>query len=430
MGVSDMAAKSRRKTSGVRGPLTAVCIVLALILAALIAVALFLNISEQRLLANVRKELTVEAGTPEIRPEDLLYEYNGEQFGFLSDITADKLKVPGAYPVHFSWQGRSCTCNVLVVDTVKPEGTPVSLSAIGTAPNPEELVKDIQDATAVTVTYKEQPDMTKAGDTTVTLLLTDAGGNVTEVTTKLTVIVDTQAPVLSGVKPVTVYLGSAVAYRSGVTVTDDLDPAPTFQVDSSEVDLDTVGKYKVIYTATDASGNEASKETTVTVIEKKANAADLDTIYAAADSILDQIIKDGMSKRQQVVAIYNWARTSLGYSGHSDKSDYLQGAYVMMTKKSGDCFNYYAVTKLLLDRLGIDNIDVRKVKNHSADSDHFWSLVSLDDGKTWYHFDSTPRVGNGDDFCLVTDAFLDAYSEKHDNCHNRDKSLYPATPAS
>ena len=42
--------------------------------------------------------------------------------------------------------------------------------------------------------------------------------------------------------------------------------------------------------------------------------------------------------------------------------------------------------------------------------------------------DTTPRVGEGDDFCLVTDAFLDAYSDTHDKCHNRDKSLYPATP--
>lgn len=425
-----MAARTRCKSSGGRGPLAAICIVLALILAVLVAVALFLNIAEQKVLANVRKELTVEAGVQEISAEDLLYEASGEQVGFLRGVTTEQLKVPGTYPVSFSWRGKECTSTVRVMDTVKPEGTPVPLSAIGNAPDPAELVTDIRDVTAVTVTYKEQPDMTKAGDTAVTLLLTDAGGNVTELTATLTVVVDTQAPVLSGVKPVTVYLGSAVAYRSGITVTDDLDPAPTFQVDSSEVDLDTVGKYKVIYTATDASGNEASKETTVTVIEKKANAADLDTIYAAADNILAQIIKDGMTKRKQVVAIYNWARTNLGYSGHSDKSDYLQGAYVMMTKKSGDCFNYYAVTKLLLDRLGIDNIDVRKVKNHSTDSDHFWSLVSLDDGQTWYHFDSTPRVGNGDDFCLVTDAFLDAYSEAHDNCHNRDKTLYPATPAS
>ena len=425
-----MAARSRSRSSGRRGPLAVVCIVLVIVLAALIAVALWLNLQEQRFLANVRRELTVEAGVPQVLAEELLYQHNGEPVEFLAGVTAAQLKIPGEYPVTILWQNKKCDATIKVVDTVKPQATPVSLSAIGTPPEASRLVENIQDATQVTVRYKSEPDMTKAGDTAVTLVLTDAAGNETELIATLTVIVDTTAPVLSGVKPVTVYLGSTVAYRSGITVTDDLDSAPTFSVDSSTVDLGTVGKYTVTYTAVDASGNKSVKETTVTVIEKKENAADLDTIYAAVDRVLEDIIKDNMTKRQQVVAIYNWARTSLGYSGHSDKSDYLQGAYVMLTKRSGDCFNYYAVTKLMFDRLGIDNIDVRKVKNHDKDSDHFWSLVSLDDGKTWYHFDSTPRVGNGDDFCLVTDAFLDAYSDKHDKCHNRDKSLYPATPES
>lgn len=424
-----MAARFVSGASGKRSPLALVCIVLAIILAALLTVAIVLHSQEQKLFANVRGELTVEAGTTAVSPEEMLYQQDGEPVSFHSGVTQDQLKTPGTYPVTVLWHGKKCPAKIKVVDTVKPTATVVALSAMNTTPDASRFVTDIKDVTNVTVSYKAEPDMTKAGDTTVTLLLTDTSGNVTELTATLTVIVDTVAPVLSGVKPVTVYLGSAVAYRSGVTVTDDHDPEPTLQVDSSQVDLDTIGQYKVIYTATDSSGNETKKETTVTVIEKKANAVDLDTIYATVDKLLAEIIKDGMTKRQQVVAIYNWARTNLGYSGHSDKSDYLQGAYVMMTKRSGDCFNYYAVTKLMLDRLGIDNIDVRKVKNHSADSDHFWSLVSLDDGKTWYHFDSTPRVGNGDDFCLVTDAFLDAYSAAHENCHNRDKSLYPATPA-
>ena len=100
----------------------------------------------------------------------------------------------------------------------------------------------------------------------------------------------------------------------------------------------------------------------------------------------------------------------------------------MLTEGKGDCYGFWAVTKLLFERLEIPNIDVRKVKNSADDTDHFWSLVSLDDGDTWYHFDSTPRAGEGDDFCLATDAFIDAYSDSHEGSHNRDKSLYPETP--
>lgn len=243
-----------------------------------------------------------------------------------------------------------------------------------------------------------------------------------------TTVSDVTPPVISGVKDIQVYLGDAIAYRSGITVTDDSDPNPTLNIDSNGVDLSAVGTYQVTYTATDAAGNTASETADVTIMEKQEGYADLDTIYSMADEVISQIIEPDMTTRQQVRAIYNFARTSFGYSGHSDKSDWRQGAYVMLTTKQGDCFNYYAVCKLLFERLEIPNIDVRKVKNYDGDSDHFWSLVSIDGGENYYHFDSTPRVGDGDNFCLVTDAFLDAYSAKHKNCHNRDKSLYPATP--
>lgn len=153
-----------------------------------------------------------------------------------------------------------------------------------------------------------------------------------------------------------------------------------------------------------------------------------DPVDAAADALLDTLIQDGATAEEQVHAIYQWARSSLSYGGHSDRTDWRQTAYTMLTEYRGDCYGYFAVTKLLFDRLGIPNIDVRKVKNAPDDSDHFWSMVSVDGGKTWYHFDATPRVGEGDDFCLVTDGFLDAYSEEHKGSHNRDRSLYPATP--
>lgn len=153
-----------------------------------------------------------------------------------------------------------------------------------------------------------------------------------------------------------------------------------------------------------------------------------DPIDAAADALLDTLLWEGATAEEQVCAIYQWARSSLSYGGHSDRGDWRQAAYTMLTEYRGDCYGYFAVTKLLFDRLGIPNIDVRKVKNDPDDSDHFWSMVSVDGGKTWYHFDATPRVGEGDDFCLVTDEFLDAYSENNKGSHNRDKSLYPETP--
>lgn len=239
---------------------------------------------------------------------------------------------------------------------------------------------------------------------------------------------DQSAPVLCGVHHFTVYQGDTISYMSGITATDDTDQNPTITVDSSGVDLSCPGEYTVIYTATDASGNTSQEKATVTVMEKQEGFVDLETIYAAADAKLEEIIRDNATMKQQVHDIYAWARIYLSYGGHSDRTDWCQAAYVMLTDGRGDCYGYWAVTKLLFERLGIPNIDVRKIRNSANDSDHFWSLVSLDGGDTWYHFDSTPRAGAGDNFCLVTDAFLDAYSDSHKGSHNRDKSLYPATP--
>lgn len=239
---------------------------------------------------------------------------------------------------------------------------------------------------------------------------------------------DTVAPELVGVHDFVIYQGDTISYYSGISATDDEDPNPTITVDNSAVDLSKEGEYQAIYICKDAAGNETRVVATVTVLQKKEGYADLETIYAEVDAKLAQIVKEDMTDRQKVEAIYIWARSSLGYSDHFDHNDYRQAAYLMLTKNSGDCYGYFAVTKLMFERLGIPNIDVQKVKNYEEDSNHYWSLVSVDGGQTWYHFDATPRKGSGDDFCLVTDAFLDAYSDAHKKCHNRDKSLYPATP--
>lgn len=269
-----------------------------------------------------------------------------------------------------------------------------------------------------------------AGEYTVVYTAVDSAGNTSTATAKVTVMKDTTAPKVHGAKDLYVYVGGTVAYRSGVTVSDDMDTAPVLTVDNGGVNLQKAGTYYVTYTATDGSGNKSSVSIKLVVSEKPAEnqIVSEDTINDMADSILSQIIRSSMTTKQKVEKIYTWANTNIRYTSHSDKADWKQEAYRGMKNRVGDCFTYYAVVRLMLEQLDIPNIDVVKVKNYPTDSNHYWSLVSVDGGKTYYHLDATPRVGTGDDFCLVTDAFLDAYSKAHNDCHNRDMSLYPATP--
>ena len=239
---------------------------------------------------------------------------------------------------------------------------------------------------------------------------------------------DSEGPVIAGVKDIYVYAGDTVSYRRGITVTDNLDKGPSLEIDSSKVDLSTPGTYLVVYTAADKTGYTTSSTASVTVLKKEPNYVDLETIYDAADEAMKGLFWEGITPREQVGVLYTWARENISYGGHSDRGDWRQTAYTTLIERKGDCYGYFAVTKLFLERLEIPNIDVVKVKNRETDSEHFWSLVSVDGGETYYHFDATPRMGQTIDFCLTTDELLDAYSEANNGSHNRDRSLYPATP--
>ena len=246
------------------------------------------------------------------------------------------------------------------------------------------------------------------------------------------VVNDTKAPVIEGAKDLEVYTDSTVSYKAGVTVTDDMDAKPALTIDNSKVNLSKPGVYEVVYTATDASGNSTSVTIKLTVKAKPDGFVEPDVIYAKADAILAQFITDDMTDREKVEAVYVWTRRSVHLTYGSapkgfvhEEADWLQTAYKMLNLdvSKGDCFFFFAVQKLLLQRLNIPTIDCEKI--YDGDSHHYWLLVSVDGGKSYYHFDNVWSK----QLCLVTDAELDAFSAAIDSHpFNRDKSKYPATP--
>ena len=111
-----------------------------------------------------------------------------------------------------------------------------------------------------------------AGKYEIVIRLTDASGNKTELTQRIVVTdPDTTAPEISGVKNLSVTVGNTPDYLKGVTAADDVDGDVTdkITVDSSAVDVNKAGTYKVIYKVADAAGNETTKEAKVTVAAKK-----------------------------------------------------------------------------------------------------------------------------------------------------------------
>lgn len=239
---------------------------------------------------------------------------------------------------------------------------------------------------------------------------------------------DTTAPTILGVNKLSLFQGGTVAYRSGILVTDDTDPSPKLTVDSSQVDLSRPGTYPVVYTATDSAGNFTTAATTVTVSEAPESYVDEATIYAEADELLGQILTEGMTPEEQANAIYDWIETHCYYIADFDKTDYMQAAHLMMTTQRGDCFGFYAISRVLFDRLGYENLTVTRLPNEVRTTNHWWNMVTLDGGQTWYHFDATPHMTYPTRTCLVTDAALEEFNQLMPNYYFYDHSSFPKTP--
>ena len=288
-------------------------------------------------------------------------------------------------------------------------------------PDPLKCVADVRDVTPVTVRFKEEPDVSTGGEHKAVLVLTDTSGNSTELPLTITVLLDTEPPVITGAHDISAFVGDSVSYREGVSVTDNEDPNPSLEIDNSAVDMTKPGIYEVVYRSRDAAGNVAEVTIRLTLTEKPAGYVEPDVVLAEARKVLNQITTSSMDDMDIAYAIYRWAKYNISYVDTSDKSSWTGGAYQAFTKKSGDCFVYFAACKALLTAAGIENMDI--VKSDTSHSRHYWNLINLGDG--WYHLDATPRKGEGDNFFMVTDAELEAYSRAHSNSHIFDPSLYP-----
>lgn len=373
-------------------------------------------------LPGVNEILTLEVGSKKPEVADFLDEEYVDKYHLIKiekGLANADMSVIGEYPVKIKVFCLTYDSILHVVDTIAPvvEAADVTHFIQDEAPDIMAFIANISDMTETTVAYNVAPDFSVAGEQEVYIDVTDMGGNVTRVCSKLTIWEDTMAPVIEGAKDLYVTVGGSVSYKKGVTVTDDIDTDVELQINAEGVALSEVGKYPVVYTATDDAGNQTVVEITVHVIEE--NLPTEDKINAAADKILSQITNDSMSDYDKAYAIFRWVHDKIAYSDKTPKNGYVDGAYRGLVKKQGDCYTYAMSAKCLLTRAGIKNMDIAKIPSKTS---HYWNLIDLGDG--WYHFDATRRRDKTE-FFYVDDATLMEYSNNHSGSHNYDASAYP-----
>ena len=301
-------------------------------------------------------------------------------------------------------------------------------------PTAERFVTSVPEGCSVRLT--EQYHISALGTYPVSLILTDADGNEFTYTASLTLINDTTPPTINGLRDLVAYLGGTVSYFSGVTATDDCDAGVTLTVDTENVNLKELGVYDVIYRATDAAGNVTELRRTLSVYEKEITE---EMLYEKLDSILASIISDNMSTKQKLRAIYDYVYENVAYVSTSDKSSWVRAAYNGIVDRSGDCFTYFALAKAMMERIGVENMDIERAPEVVAmvNERHYWSLVNIgtEEEPKWYHFDACHlnNIERPWGF-LMTDSQLLQYSDKRENkdgisgyFYSYNTALYPAS---
>ncbi len=241
------------------------------------------------------KSVTVELGDEEgIKVTDILDISKDEAKDAKLDTKDVDFYKEGSYDAKLTYNKKDYTVKVKIKDTTAPEVT--AKENIGVQPGTPVRVTDciatlLEKSGRVDAEFKEKPESTSdtegtetvndtesdkdtsnmyaigdvdlnendevvydtVGDYDNDIVITDEAGNESTVAVKITVL---DEPVLNGVADKTVAVGETIDYMSGVTATDGKgeDITSSVEVDSSSVDTNTVGDYKVTYKVTDKYG--------------------------------------------------------------------------------------------------------------------------------------------------------------------------------
>ena len=316
------------------------------------------------------------------------------------DFSSVRIDVPQTIHFTITYLFTDMECVLEIADSMPPTGVgiPQKLFAVDKLPDVNECVKDIKDRTDVTLKWGKIPDYSKGGEFKAEALLTDAVGNTASVMVPLSVTCDDTPPVITGAKDISAFTGTSITYREGISVTDDYDKNPTLTIDTSKVDMNKPGVYKVIYTATDFSGNKATAEIQVDITKKPKSYVEQADVDKVAQKILDKITKPDMTQKEKALQIVWWCRYNINYIAKADSTSRNRAAYDALTKRTATCYGYACAVREMLNLCGIENMFIKRYPwRHSI---HYWNYIKIDG--EWYHCDSTPRKGYNSYFFMYT----------------------------
>jgi len=182
-------------------------------------------------------------------------------------------------------------------------------------------------------------------------------------------------------------VGNPIVFLDGVTAFDDFgrdierDLGKEIEIINSNVNINRAGAYKATYRAEDLTGLYTEITVDVFVLS-----IDPEYVNERVDEALAEILEPGMTQVEQVRAIHSWVRENITDSGtRGDPPNLYTAAYRALRDRRGNCYNFFAISSVMLTRAGIPNLQIDRVPGYQFN--HRWNLVNPDD-LGWHHFDS------------------------------------------
>jgi C4-type Zn-finger protein len=297
-----------------------------------------------------------------------------------------------------------------IIDREPPTADPVDVTIIiGETVRPEDFVTNVEDESeVVSIEFVNMPNLMSHTNQAVQIRITDEHGNSAIFEATLIIRLNTSPPVIEGVEPIVTRVGDPILYRVGITARDDFgrDLTNQIQINSTNVNHNAVGEYSVTYQVRDLTGLETIIQVPVKVVN-----VDVEYVHNEIDKILASIIRDDMTQLQKVRRIHTWVDDNLSYAQQIGAGESVyEDAYRALRDRGGNCFNFYAISEIMLTRAGIPNMPIERIPG--TPTRHRWSLVNPD-GLGWHHFDTTPtRLLWGSQTAFFTDSQARAFTRQ------------------
>lgn len=194
-------------------------------------------------------------------------------------------------------------------------------------------------------------------------------------------VVDTTPPKIKGAADLKVEVGTSVAYKKDIQVTDNAAGDVTLTVDTSDVNLNKIGTYQVTYMAADASGNTAEKTVNLNVYKLTRSDIVHQRTIEKARRILAKITNESDSQAVKLKKAFMWIRKARythprKFPG-TFKSPLWPSIYAddIFDRHRGDCHSMSCAMAYMALVIGYQNVYLKQDRRRCGGGAHTWPII-------------------------------------------------------